>query len=322
MTPHKQFNPVLVSVSAAFVLGFFNMSLAAEVTPPAATSEMVVTILSADSQPITLKPSDLKVYQGEDPRTVTAVERLSGTRAGIELFIYLDSSIDSTTLAATRPELEQFIRALPETTKVAVGNSIANQSFTTDREKAASSLSQPAPKSEVPGTWSNVLDLMRQWPLHDQADRRAILILTAGVSPEYKGSTADDLYAEAARRNAQIAGIAIYSILVQAGGASSAIVPEENAAQSNLATLSNTTGGHLYTALRAGSYSLRPFLNDLNVRLANQYRIAFEPKNYAGAQPVKVQTDMARAKVASPAVIYVGQTLLSAAGRSAITTGE
>ena len=194
------------------------MSFAAEINAPAATSEMVVTIMSPDSQPVTVKPGDLKVYQGEDRRTVTGVERLSGERAGMELFIYLDSSIDSTTLEATRPELEQFIRALPQTTKVAVGNSMLNQSFTTDREKAANSLKPPARKLEAAGTWSNVLDLMRQWPLHDQADRRAILIVTAGVNPEHKGSTADDLYAEAARRNAQIAGIAIYSILVPAGG--------------------------------------------------------------------------------------------------------
>jgi hypothetical protein len=323
MTPHKKFNPALVSVSVAMVLGSLNMSFAAEINASAATSEMVVTILSPDSQPISVKPGDLKVYQGEDRRIVTGVEHLSGERARMELFIYLDSSMDSTTLEATRPELEQFIRGLPQTTKVAVGNSMQNQPFTTDREKAANSLKQPARKLEAAGTWSNVLDLMRQWPLHNQADRRAILIVAAGVNPEHKGSTADDLYAEAARRNAQIAGIAIYSILVPAGGVSPAIVPEENAAQSNLAAVSNTTGGHLYAA-SAGSHSLRPFLEDLDVRLANQYRIAFEPKNYAGAQPVRVQTDMVRGKVIAPSVIYVyaGQTLMAATGKSTMAAGE
>jgi hypothetical protein len=317
-----QFNPLLLPVSAAFVLGSFNMSFAAEINAPAATSEMVVTIMSPESQPVTVKPSDLKVYQGEDRRIVTAVERLSGKRAGLELFIYLDNSIDSTTLEATRPELEQFIRALPQTTKVAVGNTMLTQSFSTDREKAANSL-RPARKSEAAGTWSNVLDLMRQWPLHDQADRRAILIVTAGVNPADKGSTADDLYAEAARRNAQIAGIAIYSILVPAGGVDAAIVPDATAAQSNLAVASKTTGGHLYSAARVGSYSLRPFLEDLDVRLSNQYRIAFEAKDYAGAQPVRVQTDLVRGKVIAPSAIYVGQqTLVAATGKSTIAAGE
>jgi hypothetical protein len=323
MTSHKKFNPILVSASVAVVLGCFNTTFAAEIDGSAATGEIVVTILSPDSQPVTVKPGDLKVYQGEDRRIVTGVERLSGERAGMELFIYLDSSIDSMTLEATRPELEQFIRALPQTTKVAVGNSMLNRSFTADREKAANSLKQPARRLEAAGTWSNVLDLMRQWPLHDQADRRTILIVTAGVNPEYKGSTADDLYAEAARRNAQIAGIAIYSILVPAGGVNPAIVREETAGQSNLAAVSNTTGGHLYSAARVGSYSLRPFLEDLDVRLANQYRIAFEPKNYAGAQPVRVQTDLVRGRVIAPSAIYVGQTLLVAAtGKSTVAAGE
>ncbi len=267
---------------------------------------MVVTILPSGAPAADVKPGDLQVSQGSGRRVVTGVERLAGDRAGMELFVYLDRSLDSAALDAALPELAQFIRALPETTRVAVGDSLKNQTFTADREKAAAALMQPLRSSGTAGTWSNLLDVIHQWPEHDQSERRAVLIITAGVSPEYAGSATSDPYAEAAWRNAQIAGMTMYSILV----------PGENAAQSSLSKLTSATGGRLYTATASSHCSLRPFLDEVNLQLANQYRVTFEPKNHAGAQAVKVETVLAGARVIAPSGIYVMQNLRAATGES------
>jgi len=278
MTTPRKFQRALASLGMSFVCGLFNTSLAAEANTPTSPTQMVVTILPSGAPAADVKPGDIQIYQGKDRRVVTGVERLSNERAGMELFIYLDRSIDSVGLDAVVPEVAQFIRALPETTRVAVGDSIRNQTFTADHEKAAAALMQPLRNSGTAGTWSNLLDLIHQWPEHDQSERRAVVIITAGVSPEYAGPATNDAYAEAAWRNSQIAGIAMYSILMQDG----------NAGQSSLSKLTDATGGRLYTAPDGDHCSLLPFLDDVNLQLANQYRLTFEPTNRAGAQAVKV----------------------------------
>jgi len=305
MTTQNKFNRALASLGVTLVSGLFNPA-AAEMITPAPATQMVVTILPAGAPAGDVKPGDLQVYQGASRRVVTGVERLSGEQAGMELFVYLDRSIDSVGLDAMLPELAQFIRALPQTTRVAVGDSIRNQTFTADRERTVAALMQPLRNSATAGTWSNLLDLIRQWPGNDPADRRAVLIVTAGVSPEYAGSATNEPYAEAAWRNAQIAGIAMYSILMPGG----------NEGQSSLSKLTSAAGGSLYTADAAGHCSLRPFLDDMNLQLANQYRITFEPKNRSGAQAVKVETDMAGEKVIAPSGIYVRQNFPSSTGES------
>jgi hypothetical protein len=314
-TLKMKYSGILGSLGVGLLFGASEMSLAAELNTRAATADMVVTLIesrieSSDSVPAAdLRPGVLKIYQGETLRTVMGVEQLTGERAAMELFLYLDDSIDSATLEVFRPDLERFIRALPETTKVAIGHSMPTQGFTADHEKAVSSLRRPAQATERAGTYSELLDLMRQWPSHEQASRRAVLIITDGENHEYRGASIVDPYAEAAWRNAQIAGIAMYSIFVQGGSA-------ENTGQANLLTLSNATGGHSYHSGEANPGSLRPFLDDLSVRLANQYRITFEPKNYAGTQPVRVETDIPGVKITAPTGIYIRQRLLTASRKS------
>src|SRR5947207_14922888 len=87
---------------------------------------------------------------------------------------------------------------------------------------------------------------MRRWPSREQASRRAVLIIADGVNRGYGGSATGDPYVEAAWRNAQIAGIAMYSIFVRGAGPSRAVDEVENAGESNLLALSNATGGHSY----------------------------------------------------------------------------
>ncbi len=310
MTTQNKFNRALASLGISLVSGLFNPS-AAEMNTPAPATQMVVTILPAGAAVGDVRPGEIQVYQGTSRRVVTGVERLSGERAGMELFIYLDRSIDSVGLDAIQPELAQFIGMLPETTRVAVGDSLGTQTFTANREKAIAALIQPLRSSATAGTWSNLLDLIRQWPANDRANRRAVLIVTAGVSPEYAGSTTNDPYAEAAWRNAQIAGIAMYSILMPGG----------NAGQSSLLKLTNATGGQLYTATDDSHCSVLPFLDDMKLQLANQYRITFEPKNRAGAQAVTVETDRADEKVIAPSGTYVRWSLTVPTGESA-SAGE
>jgi hypothetical protein len=116
---------------------------------------------------------------------------------------------------------------------------------------------------------------------------------------------------EAALRNSQIAGIAVYPIYLRAAGLYTPSDGAMNLGQSNLLALSNATGGHFYSNGVNNPVSLRPYLEDLHQRLANQYRITFEPRNDAGAQPVRVQTELVGLGITAPTRIYARPAALS-----------
>jgi hypothetical protein len=89
-----------------------------------------------------------------------------------------------------------------------------------------------------------------------------------------------------------------------------------NPGQSNLLALSNATGGHFYCEGLNDPVSLRPYLEDLEQRLANQYRITFEPRNDAGAQAVMVQTEKAGLEIIAPTRVYARHDTLTAEVRN------
>jgi len=143
--------------------------------------------------------------------------------------------------------------------------------------------------------------------------RRAVLMLTDGNDRDYGASADNDPYVEAAIRNSQIAGIAVYSVYLRGAGV---YMPSDwamNPGQSNLLALSNATGGHFYCEGLNDPVSLTPYLNDLEQRLANQYRITFEPRRDAGAQAVIVRTETAGLKITAPTRVYARQETLAAA---------
>src|ERR1700742_3611778 len=150
MTTLNNIYRLFSSVTMSLFFGIPQLSLAAELSTRSATAEMVVTIQPSGPVAATnIQPEELKIYQSGTPRIVTGIDRLSGDRAAMELYIYVDDSIDSMTFETLRPDLERFIRALPETTKVAVGNSTTTQSFTADHEMVARSLKQMFQESDT-----------------------------------------------------------------------------------------------------------------------------------------------------------------------------
>lgn len=290
------------------ILGVSSVVLAAEISAAAPTTQMIVTIQpDRAGQANEFRPGDLRVYQGNSRRTITGIEHLSGELAGMELFIYVDDAIDSTTFEDLRPDIERFVRALPETTKVAAGNSLATGSFTSDREIAAKSLKPPAHKM---GAYTDLLELMRAWPSSGQPGRRAILVISDGAAREHVTTAGDDLLVQATWRNARIYGIELNTIFVPTAR-TNASIELDDAGQLNLLALSDATGGQSYHSGIGGPQALCAVFEDLRDRFLNQYRITFEPKNYAGSQSVRVEGSMPIMRITSADGIYIRTELLA-----------
>jgi VWFA-related protein len=314
---------VRLMTAGSLLLGICHLCAAAEADSSASVAEIIVTIQSrSDSPSHGLQSDDVAVYQGKSQRRVVGFERLSGEQAAMQLFIYLDGSIGTEALQTLLPDMKNFLQTLPASTQVAAGSLHdgelqLGQAFTTDHRMAAAALKAPSAQlGTSDSSYSALLYLAKHWPSQERTGRRAVLLLTDGNDRGYGAPGDNDPYVEAAIRNSQIAGIAVYSVYLRGAGRYTPSDWAMNPGQSNLLALSNATGGHFYCEGLNDPVSLRPYLEDLEQRLANQYRITFEPRNDAGAQAVMVQTEKAGLEIIAPTRVYARHDTLTAEVRN------
>lgn len=276
-------------------------------------TRMVITVLPAHgggpAEP--LAPADLTALEGKIPAPVTGLERLTGNLAGMQLFLLLDDSSQSSSLTVHFAELRAFLEALPPTTQVAIGYmrngaSPMTQPFTTDHQKAASALRVPLSVPGLNGSpYFSLSDLVEHWPSQEPTLRRAVLMLSDGVDRYYGTSIMDDPYVDTAVANAQKKGVMVYSIYLHDAGAYDRNGWVTNFAQSRLDQVTRETGGYSYFHDFTDPVNLAPFLKDLQNRLDNQYQVTLAAVGDKGLQAVKLRSARPGLKITGPARIYV-----------------
>ncbi|SPE34029.1 exported hypothetical protein [Candidatus Sulfopaludibacter sp. SbA3] len=296
-----------MKIIRAFVLA--GMSVLA-----AAGAQMVITatpIHQGGKVPEGLRTGDVTVTQGSTNVPVVQLQRLAGSMADMQLFLYLDDSTRSSSLGIQLPELKTFLKSLPRTTQVAVGymhngTFALAQAFTTDHQKAADALRLPA---AIPGEngspYFALSDLVKRWPSQEATGRRAVLALTDGVDRYYSAQIEDDPYVDAAIGDALKNGVAIYSIYLRGAGLYGRGGWATTMAQSRLIQVSQETGGYAYFQDLSDPVTIAPFLSDFQDRLDNQYLLTFQPLNGRGTQQVKLRTEVPGVKVEGPSRVYV-----------------
>jgi hypothetical protein len=278
-----------------------------------APTQMVITMRPAlgDNRSDGLEAADVTVLRGNTPVPVLRLERLSGDLADIQLFVLLDDSTRSSSLAIQLPEMKTFIESLPATTQVAVGymrNGTFGlaQGFTADHQEAARALRLPASIPGENGSPYFVLsDLAKHWPSKQSTNRRAVLMLTDGVDPYYGAADMNDPYVNAAIHDALKESVMVYSIYLRGAGLYGRSDWVTNFAQSRLIEVSEETGGRAYSLGFTDPVTIMPFLKDFQDRLDNQYRMTIEALNDEGVQPVKLRTELRGLKIEGPTRVYV-----------------
>jgi hypothetical protein len=277
-----------------------------------AATQMVITVRRApgDNRPV-LEVGDLTVLRGNIPVPVLHLQRLSGDLADMQLFVLLDDSTRSSSLAVQLPELKTFLESLPATTQVAIGymrNGTFGlaEAFTADHQKAARALRLPVSIPGENGSPYFVLsDLAKRWPSKQPTNRRAVLMLTDGVDPYYGTADLDDPYVNAAIHDALKESVMVYSIYLRGADPYGRSNWVTNFAQSWLMEVSQETGGYAYSRAFTDPVTISPFLKDFRDRLDNQYRVTIEAWNQKGVQPVKLRTELQGLKIEGPTHIYV-----------------
>jgi hypothetical protein len=265
-------------------------------------------------QPPALTKQDFLVYQKKDRRPVLNVVPQKGADNKLDLYIVVDDSIDST-VSLNWPDVSAFVRELPSTARVGViyttnGTIRVERDLTDDREAALKTLRIPIGRTGATGgIYLSLVDLAKRLP--PQPDRRyAILFLSSGIDT-FRGvrstapGTNPDLDTAIDRLNRS--GITAYSIYVAPAAHFTRSFYLVTNGQSCLSRLADETGGEAYFQGTGSPVSMKPFLEEMQRHLANQYLVTFAatPGKKSGYVGIRVSTEVSGVELDGPGQVYV-----------------
>lgn len=213
--------------------------------------------------------------------------------------------------------LRSFIKGLRPGTEIFIGymqngRVIPGQNFTTNYDAAAQSLRMPVGSPGLSASpYFCLSDFVKRWP-HDPNSgatpkARFVLMITNGVDL-YNGSTSimnqNSPYVEAAVRDAQRAGVVVYSMYYGdagiRGGRSSF------SGQSYLAQVAEGTGGTAYYQGMGNPVSMEPYLKQFQKAISETYVATFPAPGGKDLVQLKVSTKLPKTKVHAPQQVRPG----------------
>lgn len=287
--------------------------------PPEASPvqvKMLVTVQGAEGKRMpNVKPEDIIVKQGNERFKVTEWTPAKGENGGLGLFILIDEA-SNPSLGGLLDDVRTFIQAQPATTMVGVGymsNATVRiaQDLTNDHEKASNALRLPLGNPGAYGSpYLSLSDLIKRWP--DHAGRKEVLMITDGVDrfrSDYSRlaalSPSPDL--DSTSGLSQRSGILVHSIYARGTGHRSRNYWILTGGQNGLAQLADESGGEAFFLGFQNPVSLKPYLDELQGILDNQYWLGFEmtPGKKAELRSVDVDAEVSGVDISSANGVYV-----------------
>jgi hypothetical protein len=262
---------LLAAVAVAAAMPLASMAAAAD---SSAVTMTVTAVGKKETQPPPLTKDDVQLYQGKEKVQVADWKR------GETLFlaVLIDDSLQSA-VASQWGDLKAFFMAQPENTYIAVaygrnGTAAVAQDFTKDHALAAKALRMPIGSAGAfTSPYLAVQDWVKRWP--DSGERKSIMLFSSGID-YFRGSfdpVDPDLDGTISR--AQKQNINIWTVYVpDAGHVGNRSFRVFNA-QSNLSRLSEETGAESYYLGSGMPVTLKPYFDEIQMHLNNQYLLSF-----------------------------------------------
>ncbi len=285
------------------------LSLAASSAFAVESSSVIVTAKAPKDAPAPVVTGhDVIARISNQVGTVTDWHALRDDPAGLELWIMIDDGTTSR-IGVQFNDIREFIRQQSPSTKVAIGY-LQNGSVrpvqkpTADHEAAAKALRLP---TSIPGISASpyiaLSDFLHKLPIAP-VQPREIVFISSGIDPYY-GPLPQNPYLESAIRDAQKAGVPVYSIYYSGDGRAGRSYRQVNWGQNDLSELSEETGGEFYWQGTSNPVALKPFFEDLNRRLAAQYVMRVDSaKPRPGFDRLRLNTESPQIKLVGPTQIY------------------
>jgi hypothetical protein len=267
---------------------------------------MTVTASVADGKRVpNITRDDLVVRQGKSRLKVTGWVPAQGARAGLELFILIDDSVDAR-FSLHYDDLRAFMTYQPATTLVGVGymrNGTVQiaQNPTANHALAAQALRMPLGYPGAYGSpYLSVTDLMKKWPV--TGNRREVVMITSGIGRAHERHLMNwrmgyrqDPDVDTATGVAQRTGTNIFSIYTPNSAHFRASQWALVNGQMNLSQLSDRTGGAAFYLGLHSPVTIQPYLSELQRMINNQYLLSFSAKagKKSGLQTINLSTEVA-----------------------------
>jgi hypothetical protein len=194
------------------------------------------------------------------------------------LAVLIDDSLESS-VASQWGDLKAFFMAQPANTYIAVayarnGSAMVAQDFTKDHALAGKALRLPLGNAGAfTSPYLTLQDWMKRWP--ETGERKSIILFSSGVD-YFRGSfdpvdpDLDTTVAHAQKQN-----INIWTIYVPDAGHIGRREFRVFNAQSNLSRLSEETGAESYYLGFGTPVTLKPYFDEIQMHLNNQYLLSF-----------------------------------------------
>lgn len=301
--------PLLLAV-VAFVIAL-PVGARAQSDSSNVTVHTVVTALGPDySAPPAITKDDVSVYSAKTKLNVTGWEPAKAQHGALELAILIDDAVAPSAIGLQFQDLKSFIQEQPSDVAVGIfyaqyGNVAAAAEFSTDHAEVAKKLRLPLGRraGTSPSIYLSLSDLVKRWPRN--APRREVLMLTSGLDRLEPG--VQDPYFDAAVNDVQRAGVNVHSIYV--GPLRLGLSFFGMIAQGNLGQLTSDSGGDAFFQGLSTPVSFKPFLEQLNMILQNQYLVTFEvpasTKPKGDLRPISIRTEQAHVRLLYPHRVLV-----------------
>ena len=271
----------------------------------------VVTVLGPKfTPPPAIGKDDLAVYEGKEKRDINSWVPAQGDKAALELAIMIDDS-DSSDLGIQFNDITSFIKSLPKSTGVAIfyasnGRVQAASQFSTDHDAVAKALRLPFGRGAAYSSiYLSLMDLISRWPV--TGARREILLLADGIDRLRGDPFSPDVPATVEK--AQKAGIITHTLYTSGVGRFSRNFYRVSLGQSNLAQLSDGTGGESFFQGTQTPISFAPYLQQLETALKNQFFLTYaterSKKKGGELRSFRVHSEQRDVEISHPSKVLV-----------------
>ena len=224
---------------------------------------------------------DLTISEDGEPQTIVSIRGL-GTSSPITLALLIQDDLDPS-IRSDMKTISEFVSSLPRGSRVMIaylrtGSLQVKQKFTTDLEKAASSIRPPLGivGSGPYNPYVEVLEALKRFD-SQPLGRRAILLVSDGLDTSRgidSSSPTQSIDLQRAISESQKRSVAVYGFFVPTIGSSRNSLLVGNA-QSSLLKRSDETGGHAFFQGTGAPVSFQPFVKELNTLLDRQAAVTF-----------------------------------------------
>lgn len=263
--------------------------------------------------PPAIAKEDIVVFQEKDRRPVVNWVPAAGEGAGLDLAILVDDGLDPS-IGVNLDDLRAFVQGQPATTRVAIlyasfGTARVLQDFSADHEAAAKKLRLPMGNINSPGSiFMAVSDLMGRWPADD--NRHEVLLISDGIDTFYgirESTPGLNPSLQTAIDKAQRGSVTFFAIYASGTGHFRHSPFLINNGQSCLSRLTDETGGESFFQGFQTPISFKPFLEDLNKLLGQQYLLTFRAAlgKKAGFQRLRLRTEQHGVELQAPDQVYI-----------------